>query len=48
MDLDAAEQKHWWYKLRREYEEEERIRKKMEQRQARKEFRKMMKNSDIA
>jgi hypothetical protein len=29
MDLSPAEAKHWYYKLKREYEEEARILKKM-------------------
>lgn len=43
MDLSPAEAKHWYYKLKREYEEEARILKKMQERQARKDFRKLMK-----
>jgi hypothetical protein len=48
MDLDAAQQKHWYYKLKREYEEEARIKKKLEAQKSRKEFRKMMKQSNIS
>ena len=47
MELDPSEQKHWWYKLKKEYELQERNRKKEEARQARKAFRKLLKQSGI-
>jgi acyl-CoA reductase-like NAD-dependent aldehyde dehydrogenase len=47
MGLDAQEQKHWYYKLKREYEEEARLLAKIEHQKARKEFRKLMKQADI-
>jgi len=43
LDLDAPSQKHWYYKLKREYEEQEKTRKRMEGREARKNYRNMMK-----
>lgn len=48
LDLDANEAKHWAYKLKREYEKEEKIRKRMEQKQARKDYVKMMKKYNIS
>jgi len=43
MHLDGPARKHWYYRLKREYEEEAKIIKRLEQRQARKDFRKLMK-----
>ena len=47
MDLDPFQQKHWHYKLKREYEQEEKMRKRQERLQAKKEFRKLLKKTDI-
>ncbi len=47
MHLDLPARKHWYYKLKREYEKEEEIKKRMEQRDAKKNFRKLMKKSQI-
>lgn len=43
MGLDASEQKHWFYRLKREYEAEAKVLRRMKQRQAKKEFRKKLK-----
>jgi hypothetical protein len=32
MDLDEQGKKHWYYRLKREYEEEAKIKKRLEQR----------------
>lgn len=32
MDLDGPSRKHWYYRLKREYEEEEKIKKRLKQR----------------
>ena len=47
MHLDAPSRKHWYYRLKREYEEEARIKKRLEQRKAKKEFRKLLKKHSI-
>ena len=47
MGLDVFQQKHWAYKLKREYEQQEKNRLRLERLQARKDFRKMLKKSDI-
>ena len=47
MDLDEQGKKHWFYKLKREYEAQEKLKKRLEQKQARKEFRKMLQKSGI-
>ena len=47
MGLDTFQQKHWRYKLKREYEAQEKTRLRLEKLQARKEFRKLLKKSDI-
>jgi len=38
MDLDHYDAKHWYYKLKREYEAEEKLKRKLEQKQAKKEY----------
>lgn len=40
-------QKHWWYRLKREYEEEAKIKKRLEERKAKKDFKKLMKKQRI-
>ena len=47
MDLDVNQQKHWYYRLKREYEEREKILKRLEQKQAKKAYRKLLKSFDI-
>ena len=47
MDLDEFGQKHWYYRLKREYEAEAKILRRLEQRQAKKDFRKLMKKYKI-
>lgn len=47
MDLDEPSRKHWFYRLKREYELEAKIIKRMEKRQAKKDFRKQMKKHQI-
>ena len=47
MELDEAGQKHWYYRLKREYEKEAAVIKRLEQRQAKKAFKKMMKKHRI-
>lgn len=47
MGLDAAGRKHWYYRLKREYQKEAAILKRLEQRQAKKDFRKMLKKYKI-
>ena len=47
MDLDEFGQKHWYYRLKREYENEAKILRRLEQRQAKKDFRKLMKKYKI-
>ena len=47
MGLDPAQQKYWWYKLKREYEAQEKLRIRMEQRQAKKDYRKLLKKYGI-
>lgn len=47
MDLDANGVKHWGYRLKREYEKQEKIKKRMEQKKARKDYVKMMKKYNI-
>jgi hypothetical protein len=42
LDLDANLQKHWYYKLKREYEAQEALQKRMEAKQARKDYRKLL------
>jgi hypothetical protein len=44
LELSDSEAKHWYYQLKREYEEQERKEKILKQLEARKEFRKMMKS----
>lgn len=44
LDLNPKEAKHWFNKLKREYQEQEKREKIMTQLKARKEFRKMMKS----
>ena len=47
MHLDEYGRKHWFYRLKREYEKEAKILKRLEQRKAKKEFRKTMKKYNI-
>ena len=47
MQLDEYGQKHWYYRLKREYEKEAEAVKRLEQRQAKKDFKKMMKKHRI-
>ena len=47
MSLDPFQQKHWYYKLKREYEAQEKLEKRLEQKAARKAYRKLLKKSDI-
>ena len=47
LGLDQYQQKHWHFKLKREYEEQEKTRLRLEKLQARKQFRKMLRRSDI-
>jgi hypothetical protein len=47
MHLDKYGVKHWYYRLKREYTAEAKLLKRMEERKARKEFRKMMKKYKI-
>ncbi len=42
LDLNDRDAKHWFFKLKREYEEQERKQKLLLELKARKEFRKMM------
>ena len=43
LDLTPADSKHWGFRIKREYEAQERREKLLAQLKARKEFRKMMK-----
>ena len=47
MGLDEGQQKHWAYKLKREYEAQAKLEKRMEERQAKKDYRKMLKKFGI-
>ena len=47
MSLDPFQQKHWYYRLKREYEAQEKLEKRLEQKAARKAYRKLLKKSDI-
>ena len=47
MKLDPYQQKHWYYKLKREYEAQEKLEKRLKAKEARKEYRKLLKKSDI-
>mmetsp|Transcript_22666 Transcript_22666/g.34964 ORF Transcript_22666/g.34964 Transcript_22666/m.34964 type:complete len:280 (-) Transcript_22666:109-948(-) len=47
MDLDEAGMKHWFYRLRREYMKEAKIKARLERRKAKKQFRKTMKKYRI-
>lgn len=47
MQLDEYGQKHWYYRLKREYEKEAAVIKRLQQRQAKKDFKKMMKKHRI-
>ena len=47
MQLDPFQQKHWYYRLKREYEAQEKLEKRLEQKLARKAYRKMLKKTDI-
>jgi hypothetical protein len=47
MDLDEYGKKHWYYRLKREYKKEAEIIKRLEERKAKKEFRKLMKKYSI-
>lgn len=48
MGLDEFGQKHWYYRLKREYIAEEKVRKRLEARKAKKDFRKLLKKYNIA
>lgn len=47
MGLEPDQVKHWRYRLFREYKEQEKIRKRLEKLEARKQFRKLMKKANI-
>lgn len=47
MHLDAAGRKHWYYRLKREYTKEAKIKKRLAERQAKKDFRKLLKKYEI-
>lgn len=47
MHLDSFGQKHWYYRLKREYTEEAKVLKRLEERKAKKDFRKMLKKLNI-
>jgi hypothetical protein len=47
MHLDSFGQKHWYYRLKREYTAEAKILKRLEERQAKKDFRKTLKRLSI-
>ena len=47
MSLDPFQQKHWYYRLKREYEAQEKLEKRLQQKAARKAYRKLLKKSDI-
>eukprot|EP00347_Sterkiella_histriomuscorum_P003403 403364431 len=44
LDLDIPQQKHWFYKLRREYKEQEKLQERLKQKEARKQFMKLLKS----
>ena len=43
LDLDPQLQKHWYYQLKREYEAQEAMRKRDEEKQAKKDYKKLLK-----
>ncbi|CDW81632.1 rbfa domain containing protein [Stylonychia lemnae] len=47
LDLNDRERKHWYYRIKREVEEEEKAQKRLEQREARKQFLKLLKSYQI-
>ena len=47
MELDEYGRKHWFYRLKREYEKEAEIQKRLRQRLAKKKFKRMMKKQRI-
>lgn len=47
MHLNEFDKKHWYYRLKREYKAEAKVLKRLEERKAKKDFRKMLKKLNI-